>query len=409
MEQFREAFYDDEKLYERGMTAVVRNCQKGKRKCEIRLNEDCIFYPEGGGQPGDRGTLTYGTDMKTVHVLDTKRQGQDIVLYTDEPVEEGAQVLQQLDWEFRFSNMQGHSGEHIFSGIVHRKFGYDNVGFHMGDTIRVDFNGPLTWEQILEVENEANRYVWKNEPIEITVGSEAEVADIDYRSKKELEGKIRLVTIPGADVCACCGLHVRRTGEIGMIKCISAQSYKGGVRLELLCGAKALSYLQNIEAQNSQIARDLSVKPEETALAVERLRNDLMEEKQKAAANMNRYFRARIAELSTDDGDIVIDFEKEMSVTDIRRFCDLILKQGAAKAACVLAPRDPEDAASGWNYTIGTNDAAVCNLREKAKELNEALNGRGGGSPEMIQGSFAADRKQIIEVLRNAFQIFARL
>nr|WP_027870663.1 alanyl-tRNA editing protein [[Eubacterium] cellulosolvens] len=402
MEQFNEAFYEDEKLYERGMTAVVRNCQKGRKRHEIRLDESCIFYPEGGGQPGDRGELIFGTDMKSVRVLDTKREGQNIVLYTDGPVDEGTEVLQQLDWDFRFSNMQGHSGEHIFSGIVHRKFGYNNVGFHMGDTIRVDFDGTLTPEQIREVESEANRFIWKNEPIEITVGSEEEVEDIDYRSKKALDGKIRLVMIPGADICACCGLHVRRTGEIGVIKCISAQNYKGGVRLELLCGAKALSYLQSVEDQNSQIARELSVKPEESALAVVRLRNDLLEEKQKAAANMNRYFRARAAGfLSEDEGGLRIDFEDEMSVTDIRRFCDWILKQGYASVACVLAPRNPDDVAEGWNYTIGTKDASTLDLRAKAKELNEVLDGRGGGSPEMIQGSFAADKDRIAEVLKK--------
>ena len=256
-------YYQD--AHQAQFQATVLSCRPGKHGYDVVLDRTC-FYPEGGGQPGDTGVLS------GVRVTDTHEAGGEIVHYCEAPLAEGQTVEGTIDYERRFEFMQLHTGEHILSGVIHRRFGYENVGFHMGaDFVTIDLSGMLTPEQVQSVEAEANEWIWKNVPVEVSYPDPEALKTIPYRSKKELTGQVRIVTIPGADICACCGTHVSNTGEIGLLRIFSCVRFHDGVRLELLCGRRALRYLRALTEQNRQVSGLLSAKPLETAGAVQRL------------------------------------------------------------------------------------------------------------------------------------------
>jgi len=233
-----------------------------------------VFYPEGGGQPADRGTLTLA-DGTVLTVTDVHEQAGVIWhMVTSLPAGAvpGAEAAQAIDWAWRFDKMQQHTGEHILSGILHSMFGAENVGFHIGsDAVRMDTNIPISAEGLKAAETAANRIIWENVPVNITYPTREELAALTYRSKKEIEGQVRIVTIPGADVCACCGTHTAFTGAVGQIKILAAENYKGGVRLSVVCGGRALEAAQAMRARQAEIGALLSAKASETANAVHRV------------------------------------------------------------------------------------------------------------------------------------------
>ena len=233
-----------------------------------------VFYPEGGGQPADRGTLTLA-DGTVLTVTDVHEQA-GVIWHTVSSLPAGAvpgaEAAQALDWAWRFDKMQQHTGEHILSGILHSMFGAENVGFHIGsDAVRMDTNIPISAEGLKAAETAANRIIWENVPVNITYPTREELAALTYRSKKEIEGQVRIVTIPGADVCACCGTHTAFTGAVGQIKILAAENYKGGVRLSIVCGGRALEAAQAMRARQAEIGALLSAKASETANAVHRV------------------------------------------------------------------------------------------------------------------------------------------
>lgn len=197
-------------VYTKTFTATVRSCQEasGRDGYEVILDRTA-FFPEGGGQYGDIGWLS------GIRVTDTQEKDGEVIHYTEEPLEAGSTIDGEIDWKIRFSRMQQHTAEHILSGLVHKRFGYQNVGFHLGDDLcTMDFNGPVTKEQMEEIEQEANRAVYQNIPVQILYPSEEELEGMEYRSKIEIDGQVRIVWIPGYDRCACCATHVGSTGEI---------------------------------------------------------------------------------------------------------------------------------------------------------------------------------------------------
>ena len=231
METMQELFYRDP--YAREFSATVTSCREGKKGFEVVL-DDTAFYPEGGGQPSDEGTLG---EAKVIFV---KRVGPEIVHYIDKPLEVGSTVIGKIDWERRFDNMQNHTCEHIFSGLVHQKYKLENVGFHMDpDDITVDFSGEIPMESIPELEQLVNQAITQDIDIKIEFPTEEVLEAMEYRSKKELHGVVRIVTIPGCDRCACCGTHVRRSGEIGMFKILDAYKHRGGTRVRFVAGERA--------------------------------------------------------------------------------------------------------------------------------------------------------------------------
>ena len=386
MEEMNELFYRDE--YAREFDAEVISCQKGKKGYEVVLS-DTAFYPEGGGQPADRGTLGQ------VNVLDVKRRNGEILHITDAPLEPGMTVHGVLDWERRFDHMQQHSGEHILSGVVHAQFGYDNVGFHMNDeVVTVDFNGPITWEEAMEMEDKVNAYIWTDAESRELYPSEEELKAMDYRSKIELKGKVRLVEYPGADLCACCGTHVAHTGEIGLMKILSVSRHKDGVRMEMLFGGRAMKDYDRKYLLNTEFSCRLSAKPYETGEALQRVLDEMNAMKFRMQAMNERYYAMRATSIPV--GEPVIFFnEPGMSMVEIRKFCDYLISKGKVKTAMIISPKDKESV----NYVMGSADL---NMRDVGKLLNEKLHGRGGGRPEMVQGSFQAEAEAVEQAFRRA-------
>lgn len=371
-------FYQD--AYLRETTAKVLECRKGKHGYEIVLNRTC-FYPEGGGQPGDRGTLN------GIPVTDTHEKDGMVLHYTDSPLEPGTEVTAVIDWARRFDLTQQHSGEHMVSGVVHRIYGYDNVGFHMGaDMVTIDFSGELTEQQLREVETEVNQRIWLDDTVKCWYPSPEELKEIPYRSKKELTGKVRIAEFPGADICACCGTHVAHTGEIGLVKIVSVEKFHSGVRVEMLSGGRALRYLTAVQDQNRQVSQLLSAKVMETAKAVKNLTDEAERLRQQVYAMENAQFAAK-AEQLRGQGNVLVKMDG-LSADGVRRAAIAIQETCGGRAAVFSG-----DEENGYKYAVGEPDG---NLRDWVKELNGALHGRGGGKPGFVQGSVAAKWDEIV-------------
>ena len=363
--------------YLKTFTAQVLSCEPVKDGWEVILDRTA-FYPEGGGQPCDLGTLG-GARVLDVH------QREGAVLHTvDAPL--AGTVTGTIDWDRRFDLMQQHSGEHLVSGTVHRLYGYENVGFHMGaELITIDFDGLLTLEDLARVEAEVNEAIWADRETAVRYYDSEAACDLDYRSKKAIAGTLRLVEFPGVDRCACCGTHVARTGEIGLVKLLSVVKFHQGVRVELVCGKRACDYLAAVTVQNRTISGLLSAKPLETARAVERLQGELAQVKQEKALWEGRCF-AYIAAALAGAGD-VLRFEEGLSPDSLRRLCVEVM--AACGGRCAVFSGSDE---TGWAYALGQEGG---DLRAFVKDLNAALNGRGGGKPGFAQGRVSANRTDI--------------
>lgn len=369
----------DKDAYLQEFDAEVLSCAEGKKGYEIVLDRTA-FFPEGGGQPTDRGRLD------GAEVWDVRDKKEYVVHICDKPLEPGSTVHGKIDWNRRFLHMQQHSGEHILSGIIHRRFGYDNIGFHMGkDFVTVDFSGLLSEEQIEEVEKEANETVFANREIRAEYPTGRELASLEYRSKKEIEGNIRIVTVPGADICACCGTHVRRTGEIGPIKVIADEHYKSGIRLILEIGWKALEDYDRKHRNAKEISAMLSVPPETIAEAVEKQQEQIQTLKNANIALKQKLF-IKLAEEIAEGSRKEILFQEDLNSVEVRRLADLVSEK--TEFAAVFSGSDEE----GYKYVICSNKVDVSVL---GKDFNRALNGRGGGKNPMIQGSVQASREEI--------------
>ena len=369
-------FYSDPFLKE--FTATVVSCEPEKDAFAVILDRTA-FYPEGGGQPADHGTLD------DTHVTDTRDRGGEVVHLCDKPLTVGETVQGRVDFDRRFDLMQQHSGEHIVSGIICGRFGCDNVGFHVGkDTVTIDFNADITPGELREVERIANRYIQEDHPISITYPTPEELAVLPYRSKKELTGEVRIVAFPGADCCACCGTHVRSSGQVGLVKLLSAVKFREGVRIEMLAGNRAIDWFTTILEQNTLISQALSAKPTETAAAVERLQAQLYALQGRVTALESTDFARKAAEYA-EKGNVLL-MEGEMGADSVRKLCDAVLERCGGRCA-VFAGTD-----GSYKYAIGEKDG---DLRALVKELNAALNGRGGGKPNFAQGSTACTEADI--------------
>ena len=373
----RRLYYEN--VYIKEFDAEVLQCREGKNGYEIILDESA-FYPEGGGQPCDTGSLG------DAEVKDVQEKDGELIHYTDKALEEGAKVYGKINWERRFDLMQQHSGEHMVSGLVHEKYGYNNVGFHMGsDVITIDFSGVLDEEQLQEIEDRVNEKIWENAPVQITYPSGEELENIPYRSKKELTGQVRIAEFPGTDICACCGTHVTHTGEIGAVKFLSVVKFRQGVRVEMISGKRVIDYFSKIAKENSKVSVLLSAKPQETSKAVERLQEENSRLKGKILDMEEEIFKAE-AEKWEGAGSVLI-FKKNMGADSVRKLTDAVMQ---TCCGCCAVFSDNGDGT--YKYAMGEKDG---NLREFTKEMNQALNGRGGGKPFFVQGSVSASEEEI--------------
>lgn len=380
-------YYEDSHLTE--FPAVVTACEQTKDYWKVSLDQTA-FFPEGGGQAGDSGYLN------DVEVFDTHEKAGEIWHYTREPLEIGTEVKGILDWNKRFSRMQQHSGEHIVSGLIHARFGYDNVGFHLGEEeVTMDFNGPITREELAEIEAAANQVVFDNVPILISYPGKEELAILDYRSKIEIQGQVRIVTIPDVDICACCAPHVDRTGEIGLIKLTNVQAHRGGVRVNLLAGDRALWDYREKEASVKAISVLLSAKEALVADAVERLKQENFRLTGQLMTLNRALIRDKAAAVPEGSANPVF-FEESLDADTGREFVNLLTAR-CTGIACVFMGNDE----TGYRYIFGSKTE---DTRPLCKELNSQFSGKGGGKPEMVQGSLSGIQKEIL----GAAQTFLR-
>ncbi len=368
----------------REFTARVLDCQKKEVGYAVVLDRTA-FFPEGGGQGADHGVLG------GVQVLDVHDHHGEITHTTDGPLPVGQEVTGKIDGVRRLDMMQQHSGEHIFSGLVHRLFGYDNVGFHIGtEAVTMDFNGPMSEEDVRRVELLANEAVWANLPVQASVPPKEELQAMAYRSKKPIDGDVRIVRIEGVDTCACCGTHVPYTGAVGQVKVIGVMKYKSGVRISILCGRRALEYENAMQDQMRESARMLSAKPLETADAVQRLHDERDALRARVEELGLRLFEAEAARVADCDVRVVV---ADMLPPSYLRKAAGRLSEGA-KMALVLAPRE-----DGWSFALS---AQALDVRPATKALCEAFGGKGGGPKDMTQGVLGhADVDQIRALLER--------
>lgn len=419
METFDELYYTDP--YAREFDAHVTSCTPTEDGFAIELDRTA-FYPTGGGQPGDRGTIALAdatlapaedagaaredgeaedkpeAEPAVAHVREAVpgAEAGTVVHLADAPLPVGAAVHGALDWTWRRDNMEAHTGEHIVSGIVHGLYGYENVGFHMGEKcIEVDFDGILTPEQALDVERRANAAVRDDVKVEALLPSPAELEAMDYRSKKDHEGQIRVVVIDGVDSCACCGTHVSTSGQVGLIKILRVSTKKKKTRLELLCGRRALELCEERMDQLRDVSNFLSVADEEVPEAVRRLSSEKDALKHQLKAANRNAIDHEVASTPHQDGPLV-SYRDAADMDELRYLCERVTEGGVAPVVAALAPMDGSD--GRINFAIAST---TVDLRPICKELNRRLDGRGGGKPTMVQGSWATTREEAEAALRE--------
>lgn len=376
-------YYSDSYIKE--FNALVISCEKIEKGFKIVLDKTA-FFPEGGGQKADTGFIG---DAKVTDV----QEAEDVIYhFVDKELNASTEYSCKLDWEQRFLRMQSHSGEHIVSGVVHALYGYDNVGFHMEeDYVTVDFSGELTREQLDEVEEKTNRYIYDNIEIECFFPNEYEIENLDYRSKLDLKEGVRLVRIGEADLCACCAPHVKRTGEIGVVKILDFMRHRGGVRIVMKSGLKALFDYREKYTSVYDVSVMLSSKQHEIASYVDKkIREN--ENLQRSFTN----FKMQIAENDKENlsyiGDTALFITSFYDSDMMRELANYGMTQ---KELCVILSGSEE---SGFSYVAGSLNF---DLMKFAKHFNFALNGRGGGRGTMIQGKVTATKQDVLNYFNN--------
>ena len=360
-------------------SAQVLSCEAAENGFEVILTETA-FYPEGGGQAADTGMLG------TARVLDVRERGQHIVHLCDGGLAAGETVEGIIDYAPRFDRMQQHTGEHIVSGLINARYGYHNTGFHMGtESTTIDFDGVIPPEDLPAIELQANEAVWQNLAVRCWIPSPEELPAVTYRTKRALPWPVRIVQVPGFDSCACCGTHVTHTGEIGVIKLLSAIPFRGGTRMEMACGRRALAILNNAYDQNRQVSQAFSAKLQETGEAARKM-NELLAAQKYRITGLEKQLFTGIAAGHAGRGD-VLHFEEGLDNVAVRELADAIAANCGGTAA-VFSGCD----GSGYAFCLVTRSG---DLRPLGKEMAKTLGGRGGGKPVCQQGRVSASKAEI--------------
>lgn len=380
----------DLNAYDKEFDAKVIKCEKvedGRFNVEL---DETLFFPEEGGQTPDKGILN------GVNVLDVQINGDVITHTVDGELKEDLEVHGVIDWKHRFNNMQQHSGEHIFSGIVNSRYGYDNVGFHLSDSVvTMDYNGSLTMEQLLDIERDVNKAIFENVDILVSYPNDAELKSIDYRSKKEIDGQVRIVTIPGYDICACCAPHVKKTGEIGLLKVVGMQNYKGGVRVSILCGYRALELWDYEHMEFGNIAAYMSTSTDKVMENIKKLQSEMSDVKEKLTKANEQLIEYKIQEIPASDENVVM-FEDMADSNVMRKTVNLLMEQHKGYNAFFAG-----DDQTGYRYIIGSKEN---DCKEFLKKLSEIISIKGGGSGAMVQGSLSGiSREEITNAMNKAW------
>lgn len=392
----KELYYED--VHQTEFEATVTECiYDPKNQIYKVVLDQTAFFPEEGGQSADKGTLSFSpsnTSPKvTLPLLDAHKKEQVIYHYVKEEIPVGTLVTGKVDWEQRFDFMQQHTGEHIVSGLIHAACGYDNVGFHLGlQEVTLDFNGTLTLDELRVIEQKANQAIWENIPVEISYPRQDQLASMNYRSKLDLKENVRIVAIPGFDVCACCAPHVDSTGQIGILKITGVQSHRGGVRINILCGKRALRDYSLKQDSVSYISSALSVKPELVADGVDRLKEEARLQKETMYQLQSKLLTQLAATLpSPKEASHALLFTEPMNDIAIRNLInDLAPKYSGYVGVFWGTDKD------GYRYILGSS---VLDCRQPAKILQEAFGAKGGGKAPMVQGTVVASQEKIFSVL----------
>lgn len=436
------------KLYEKNSylkenITVVTECVENNEGIFISL-EETIFFPEEGGQYADTGMIyvignnkeevgillaeekdfsAEKSDLRTcdsmersdidiVRVLDGQLEGKDNILYkVDKKIPVGSRVRCVLDYDFRYEKMQNHSGEHILTGVIHNTYGYTNKGFHLGNegAITLDVSNPMTYEEVMEMEKRANEIIYLNLPISDSYPTEEELKNIEYRSKIEIDGQVRLITIGTEDniidICACCAPHVGRTGEVGIIKVTDVVNWKGGVRIFMVAGRRALEYINNEHNIIRKLKEVLSTSPENFPELVGSYVKELSEIKfklnkqyenniiERLEREIEAYAKAgaentESKELNKNHFEFVATDFPSASMKNIYN----ILVEKFSGFVGIFAGDDE----NGYRYMAG-NKAGKSKLIFAV--LSERFACKGGGNDKMVQGQLQGKKEDILEVL----------
>ena len=384
-------YYDDDSHMTSCEAVVVSCVERADGLFEVET-DGTVFFPEAGGQSADRGWMVFADGTRSsVQDVQIDDEGR-IVHICDAAAAVGAKVTLSIDWIRRHTFMQHHTGEHLFSGLVHRDFGYANVGFHLSDHIcTMDYDGPLSPEQIAAIEAECNEWIYRNVPVRCAYPGEDALRGMDYRYKGELVPPIRIVTIEGADVCACCAPHVKRTGEIGLLRVVSAVSWKGGVRLTILCGRSAVSDYLEACAMRTELSHRFSVPYEEILLRTDALFAERDELRQRVAALAADKLAAQIEQADEKATDVLL-FVEELHPGTVRGGVNRLME--AHDGLCGIF--SGED--GNFRFTLGST---TIDLSAYADLLRRELSAKCGGSPRMITGTVAAGEAEIRSVLKR--------
>ena len=374
----------DEHPYDTTFHATIQDIQYDKNTTLIL--DQTLFFPEEGGQCADSGTID------GYEVIDVQISKGIIkhILKGHVELEIGNEIQGEIDWDLRFSNMQNHSGEHIFSGIVHREYGYDNVGFHLGkDVVSVDFNGPIDEVSLRRIEKEVNQVIYENRVIRAYYPSEEELASLNYRSKKEVDAPLRIVEIENCDVCACCAPHVRRSGEVGLFKVVHMMNYKGGVRIFILCGQRALDYVLELDDNMNAIYHMLSANNSSVVKYVKQLidtNNALKQE----VFNLNKKEVQRLVEEANENHryffieDLDKNLQREMVNSLVQRLEGYV---------GVFVGSDQ----MGYRFILASRN----NDTTKLFDVLKSHGAKGGGNALMVQGYMKTSQDTIEELLKS--------
>lgn len=377
-------YYLDSHMQE--FTARIADVDMDEKGILIALDRTA-FFPEGGGQLPDTGFIAQS------RVSDVQEKDGIIWHRCSDPLPVGAEVPCRIDWPQRIRRMHSHSGEHIVSGVAHRLYGCDNVGFHMGEeAMTIDFNLELSWDELMEVEKRANEAVRKDLPVKAWLPEQEDLHFLAFRSKLELTENVRVVEIEGYDLCACCAPHVSRTGEIGVIKILDSTRHRGGVRISLICGEDAYNDYRLRQESVTEISRLLSAKREDVAPAVQRILRDNLAMKEKCDRLSMELVRVKAEAAESTEGSICV-FDSVLDEVAQRELTNLLMEK-CGRLACVFCGSDEE----GWRYIIGSKNI---DLRKNTKAVNAAIEGRGGGSVQMIQGRAMGKKSTIEENIKN--------
>lgn len=365
---------------------VTHADESGEQKRIYRVVLDqTLFFPEEGGQTPDKG------ELDGAEVVDVQIEDDIIVHYVTKSLEVGATVKGAINWQHRFFNMQQHSGEHLFSGLAHRKHGLKNVGFHLSNQIvTMDFDRALSEEQLREMEWEINEAIVANVEIKTGYPGKEELANLEYRSKIEIDGAVRIVEIPGYDICACCAPHVHRTGEIGMFKIQSVQNYKGGMRISFLCGFRALEEYRRKSEIVAGLSGILTTNQENLVDNVSKLKSQVQSLKAQLSNAKQALMETKLEEIPKSEEHVIL-FERDLDTPVMRNMVNRLMEQHTGICG-IFAGDDTE----GYNFIIGSKNINCCDL---ATVLRNELGARGGGKPQMIQGSVVASEDKIRTVL----------